>query len=50
MFCQCTLDACCFAMMFECILLDDPFKGFILADLGACQLVLEFTLRLLQNY
>lgn len=36
MFCQCTLDACCFAMMFECILLDDPFNGFILADLGAC--------------
>lgn len=37
MFCQCMLDACCFTMMFECILLDDPFKGLILADLGACQ-------------
>lgn len=35
-FCQCILDPCCFVMICEWMVLDDPFTGLILAALGAC--------------
>ena len=36
MLCQCMFDACCFATIFEWILLDDPLIDLTRDDLGAC--------------